>query len=67
MLCFPPSLRFVASPPTAAQRIGNLQSLPGELMYGVQVDQDINCRTFGRCVHGAEIDREILEAGPRAE
>lgn len=38
---------------------GNLQHLPGELMYAVQVDQDINCRTFGRCVHGAEIDREI--------
>jgi hypothetical protein len=28
-------------------------------MYGIQVEQDINCRTFGRCVHGAEIDREI--------
>jgi len=39
--------------------IGNLQGLPGELMYGIQVDQDINCRTFGRCVHGADIDREV--------
>ena len=39
--------------------VGNLQNLPGELMYGIQVDQDVNCRTFGRCVYGAEIDREI--------
>ena len=28
-------------------------------MYGIQVDQDINCRTFGRCVYGSEIDREM--------
>jgi len=28
-------------------------------MYGIQVDQDINCRTFGRCVHGASIDNEL--------
>lgn len=39
--------------------IGNLQNLPSELMYGIQVDQDVNCRTFGRCVHGAQIDREL--------
>ena len=28
-------------------------------MYGIQVEQDINCRTFGRCVHGSDIDREM--------
>ena len=39
--------------------VGNLQNLPSELMYGVQVDQDVNCRTFGRCVHGAPIDNEL--------
>jgi hypothetical protein len=38
---------------------GNMQNLPSELMYGIQVEQDINCRTFGRCVHGSEIDREM--------
>ncbi|MEO8600953.1 MAG: patatin-like phospholipase family protein [bacterium] len=45
----------------ATQRnlFGNLQNLPSELMYAIQVDQDVNCRTFGRCVHGAEIDREM--------
>ena len=38
---------------------GNMQNLPSELMYGIQVEQDINCRTFGRCVYGSEIDREM--------
>ncbi len=39
--------------------LSNLQGLPGALMYGIQVEQDVNCRTFGRCVHGSDIDREI--------
>jgi hypothetical protein len=39
--------------------VGNMLKLPSELMYGIQVEQDINCRTFGRCVHGSEIDREM--------
>jgi patatin-like phospholipase len=38
---------------------GNMKDLPSELMYGIQVEQDINCRTFGRCVFGSEIDREM--------
>lgn len=37
----------------------NLTSLPTTLMYGIQVDQDISCRTVGRCSHGAFIDREL--------
>jgi hypothetical protein len=44
---------------TSRNVIGNLSNLPTELMYGIQVDQDINCRTFGRCVHGSQIDREM--------
>jgi len=44
---------------TSRNLVGNLQSLPSELMYGIQVDQDVNCRTFGRCVHGASIDSEL--------
>lgn len=48
-----------ATQATSRNVLGNMQNLPGELMYGIQVDQDINCRTFGRCVHGAEIDREL--------
>ena len=39
----------------------NLAGLPGALMYGIQVDQDINCRTIGRCTYGEPIDREILD------
>lgn len=39
----------------------NLASLPGTLMYGIQVDQDVNCRTIGRCTHGAFLDRELVD------
>jgi hypothetical protein len=37
----------------------NLVNFPSALMYGAQVDQDINCRVIGRCVHGAEYDSEL--------
>jgi uncharacterized protein len=54
---------------TAASPNKNLLStiagLPGALMYGIQVDQDINCRAIGRCTHGARLDREILDLVPR--
>ena len=33
--------------------------IPTNLMYAMQVDQDINCRTIGRCTYGEVIDREI--------
>src|SRR5262249_12391092 len=39
--------------------------IPTALMYGAQVDQDINCRTVGRCTYGDEIDRELLDMIPR--
>jgi hypothetical protein len=39
--------------------------LPGDLMYGIQVDQDINCRTVGRCTWGATLDREVGDLVPR--
>lgn len=39
----------------------NLASLPGTLMHGIQVDQDINCRVLGRCTHGDFIDRELRD------
>lgn len=35
------------------------KGLPNNLMYAMQVDQDINCRTVGRCCFGAPIDREL--------
>lgn len=41
-----------------------LKELPGNLMYAMQVDQDINCRTVGRCCYGAPIDRELGDMIP---
>ena len=35
------------------------KGLPTNLLYAMQVDQDINCRTIGRCTYGASIDREL--------
>jgi hypothetical protein len=43
----------------------NLANFPAALMYGAQVDQDINCRVVGRCVHGAPVDRELGDLIPR--
>jgi hypothetical protein len=50
--------------------ISNLVYFPAALMYGAAVDQDINCRIIGRCIHAGaydaksgrsdtQIDREI--------
>lgn len=40
-------------------------TIPGALMYGALVDQDINCRSVGRCTYGDVIDRELLDMVPR--
>jgi patatin-like phospholipase/acyl hydrolase len=57
--------------------LANLVNFPAALMYGAQVDQDINCRIIGRCVYGgtfdhemgrcADIDRELGDLIPRRE
>jgi uncharacterized protein len=39
----------------------NVAGLPGHLMYTILNEQDINCRTVGRCTHGAWIDRELFD------
>lgn len=39
-------------------------NIANNLMYAMQVDQDINCRTVGRCIYGAKIDRELDEMIP---
>ena len=46
--------------------VSTVAGLPGELMYGILVEQDMNCRTIGRCTYGAHLDREILDLVPRA-
>ncbi len=38
--------------------------ISGELMNGMAYDQDINCRTVGRCVFGAPLDREVGDLVP---
>jgi hypothetical protein len=45
----------------------NLANFPAALMYGAQVDQDVNCRIVGRCLFGAPIDREVGDLIPRDE
>jgi len=45
--------------------VSTVAGLPGELMYGILVEQDINCRTIGRCAYGGHLDREILDLVPR--
>ncbi len=44
--------------------LDTLKELPGNLMYAMQVDQDINCRTVGRCMFGASVDRELKDMIP---
>jgi uncharacterized protein len=39
--------------------------MPGTLMDGAKIDQDINCRTIGRCVFGHSISRELGDMIPR--
>src|SRR6202012_3054179 len=31
--------------------VSTVAGLPGELMYAMQIDQDINCRMVGRCTY----------------
>jgi uncharacterized protein len=42
----------------------NAAIIPSAMMYGALVDQDINCRITGRCVHGAPIDSELGDLIP---
>ncbi|MEM7640929.1 MAG: patatin-like phospholipase family protein [Pseudomonadota bacterium] len=39
-------------------------TIPAEMMRAASVENDINCRTFGRCVAGAPIDRELGDMIP---
>lgn len=52
------------SPGTYDNLLSTLKELPTNLMYAMQVDQDINCRTVGRCKFGAPIDRELGDMIP---
>lgn len=50
---------------TGKNAVANLVNFPSALMYGSQVDQDINCRAVGRCVHGSPLDQELWDMVPR--
>ena len=39
----------------------NASSIPSALMYGASNEQDLLCRVFGRCLHGAAIDAEVTD------
>ena len=39
----------------------NASSIPSALMFAAANEQDLLCRVFGRCLHGGEIDREVLD------
>ena|SRR5436190_18988126 len=39
----------------------SVTGIPGALMYGMQVDQDTDRRTVGRCTYGPFIDRELFD------
>lgn len=44
----------------AYRNLGSIiKNIPNNLMYAMQVDQDINCRAVGRCMYGDQIDREV--------
>jgi uncharacterized protein len=45
--------------------VSNVAGLPGGLMNTIQIDQDINCRTVGRCTYGAHLDSEVMDLVPR--
>jgi len=45
----------------SANIAANLASLPAALMHTIQIEQDVNCRTVGRCTFGAHIDRELQD------
>lgn len=37
----------------------NMKSIPAALMSAARNEQDLLCRVFGRCRHGATVDREV--------
>jgi len=45
--------------PSDMNLLYNAGSIPSALMYAALNEQDLLCRTFGRCRHGAELDREV--------
>jgi uncharacterized protein len=53
--------------PSAPSRnvLANVGATLSALISQAQFDQDINCRTIGRCTHGARLDSEVGDLIPR--
>ena len=47
--------------PNEMNLLYNASSIPSALMFAASNEQDLLCRVFGRCLHGGEIDREVLD------
>lgn len=60
-----PSAAPFESSNTTINLLQNMKTLPPDLMYAIQVEQDLNCRMLGRCSYGTEIDRELGDLIPR--
>jgi predicted acylesterase/phospholipase RssA len=45
--------------------IANLVNTLGAVMNQAQVDQDMNCRSVGRCTYGSHLDNEFGDGVPR--
>lgn len=64
--------REVTRPSKAGQwLLGLAKSVPSDLMRGASIENDVTCRTIGRCRYGPSIDRELEDLtndpnGPRA-
>ena len=39
----------------------NASSIPSALMFAASNEQDMLCRVFGHCLHGGEIDSEVMD------
>jgi hypothetical protein len=52
--------------PFGRSLLGNAMLVPGALMTSMSVENDINCRTIGRCVYGAKLDDELGNLVPPA-
>ena len=59
-----PVIGTSADDPETNLLAGALNTLSA-VMNQAQVDQDVNCRTVGRCTFGPLLDREVLDLVPR--
>lgn len=61
------SYRLLPNPNAGGESIlETAASLPAEMMRAVAMENDMSCRTIGRCVAGPQLDREIGDMIPPA-